>query len=210
MTTLNGKNRNIKESLDGLRAGGLLPAVFYGSGNESTPISVDSKEFDKVYDEAGESQTITLDVEGKKVDALVHQVDRHPMSNTPIHVDFLVIDTSKPIEVAVPLEFVGISEAEKAGGIITKTLHEVEVKALPANVPSEIEVDLSLLVDNDSVITLADLKLPENVEVVNELEKVVASITIAKEEDDAESVSAEDAIASIAVEEKGKKEEEEA
>lgn len=207
MTTLNGKNRDTKISLDSLRAQGVIPAVFYGAGSVTTSISIDSKEFDKIFDEVGETHTITLDVEGKKVDALVHEVSRHPISNVPIHVDFLVVDTNKPVEVAIPLEFIGVSEAEKAGGIITKTLHEVEVRALPANIPDVIQVDLSLLVNEESVIHLKDLKFPAGVEFVDEAEKVVASITIAKEEEES-TISAEDALAKIAVEKKGKKEEE--
>lgn len=208
MTTLNGKTRDIKQSLDAIRAAGSLPAVFYGAGNDSVPIAVDAKEFEKVYDEVGESHTFSLDVEGKKLDVLVQQVDRHPVSNTPIHVDFLVVDTNKPVEVAVPLEFVGKSEAEKSGGIIAKTLHEVEVKGLPANIPDMVEVDLSLLENEDSIIHLSDLKLPNGVELVNEPTKVVASVTVAKEE--AENASAEDAMANIKVEKKGKAEEDKA
>jgi large subunit ribosomal protein L25 len=206
MTILNGKNRNTKDSLDTLRAEGLLPAVFYGAGNESTPVSIDSKEFEKAYDEVGGSQALSLEVEGKKLDVLVHEVSRHPISNTPVHVDFLVIDTNKPIEVAVSLEFVGASEAERTGGIITKTLHEVEVKALPADIPDNIEVDLSLLENVDSVIHLKDLKIPAKVELVNDPEKVVASVTVAKEEVEPEAGEADDAMANIEVEKKGKEE----
>jgi large subunit ribosomal protein L25 len=202
MTTLNGKNRNTKESLDAMRAEGLLPAVFYGLGKESKSVTLNLKEFGIIYDQVGESQTFTLDVEGEKVDVLVHDVSRHPVSNSITHVDFLAIDTNKPIEVAVPFEFVGASEAERAGGIITKTLYEVEVKALPANIPDSIEVDLSLLENEDSVIHLKELKIPANVELVNDPEKVVASVTIAKEE--AEPESSEDAMANIEVEKKGK------
>jgi large subunit ribosomal protein L25 len=207
MTTLNGKKRDNKESLDALRAGGSLPAVFYGAGKESTPISIDSKEFEKIYDEVGETGAITLDVDGNKIDALVHEVSRHPVSNTPMHIDFLAIDTNKPVTVSVPLEFVGNSEAERAGGIITKTLHEVEIEALSKDLPEHLEVDLALLESQDSVIHLKDLKLPAGVSLVNDPEKTVASVTVAKEESE-ESVSAEDAMANIEVEKKGKAEEE--
>jgi large subunit ribosomal protein L25 len=209
MTTLNGKKREIKENLDAIRAEGSLPAVFYGAGKDSTPVVVDSKEFAKIYDEVGETTTFTLDVEGEKVDVLVHEVNRHPVSNSPVHVDFLAIDTNKPITVSVPLEFVGNSEAERAGGIIAKTLHEVEVEALPANVPEHLEVDLGMLESGDSVIHLKDLKLPEGVTLVNDPEKTVASVTVAKEESDEDQVSAEDAMANIQVEKKGKEETEE-
>jgi len=209
MTMLKGKKREIKESLDTLRANGSLPAVYYGAGKDSTPISVDSRDFEKVYDEVGESHTFSLDIDGTKVDVLVHQVDRHPVSNMPIHVDFLVVDTNKPVEVAIPLEYVGASEAERAGGIITKTLHEVEVSALPSKIPDTIQVDISLLVDSESVITLGDLVLPSGVSLTGDADMVVASVTAQKEEED-QVVSAEDALAKIEVKKKGKKEEEEA
>lgn len=206
---LKGKKREIKESLDTLRANGSLPAVYYGAGKDSTPISVDSRDFEKVYDEVGESHTFSLDIDGTKVDVLVHQVDRHPVSNMPIHVDFLVVDTNKPVEVAIPLEYVGASEAERAGGIITKTLHEVEVSALPSKIPDTIQVDISLLVDSESVITLGNLVLPSGVSLTGDADMVVASVTAQKEEED-QVVSAEDALAKIEVKKKGKKEEEEA
>ena len=206
MTTLHANKRDQAQKLDAVRQEGNIPAVFYGAGKESTPVSVNLKEFTKVYDEVGEVHTLTLEVDGSKVDTLVHQVDRHPVSGDVLHVDFLVIDTNKPVEVSVPLQFVGISEAEKSGGIITKTLHEVEVRALPAKLPEHLEVDQSLLADESSVIHLKDIKLPEGVEIVNDPEKVVASVTVAKEESE-DSVSAEEAMANIQVEKKGKAEE---
>ena len=124
----------------------------------------------------------------------------------PIHIDFLVVDMNKPIEVAVELTFVGESGAEKLGGTIVKVMHEVEVRALPNAIPNSIEVNLEKLESMDSVIHLKDLVLPKGVEFMADSESVVASVAVQKEEVE-ETKSVEEQLASIEVEKKGKEEE---
>lgn len=204
MFTLEAKPRTDKDSLVFLRKQGQMPAVFYGLGKQSTPVTIDEVEFKKVWKKAGESSTVTLETSEGKVETLIHDVQFDPVSGMPLHADFLAIDTKKVIQISVPLEFVGDAPAVKAGGILVKVLHDIEIEALPANLPHEISVDISALTDAHSHISVGDLKLPAGVAAVTPAEEVVASITQAVEEQEAAPVD----LSAIEVEQKGKKEEE--
>lgn len=205
MLALNAKIRDLKEDLRGLRKAGELPAVFYGMGNESTPISVSIIEFKKVWRKAGESSTIKITTPKISVDALIQEVQSDPITDEPIHVDFLVIDMNKKVEIEVPLEFVGVSLAVKGGvGTLVKVLHEISVEALPKDLPHAIEVDISKLDTVDSQILVSDLIIPANVLVITKGTEVVASIAVQKEEVESAPID----LSAIEVEKKGKKEEE--
>ena len=194
------------EKPEELRDGGRIPAVFYGFGKESTAISVPKVEFIKLFREAGETTAITLDMGGEKVSALIHDLQRDPVRGEPTHVDFLVIDMNKEAEVAVPIEFTGLAEAEKGGiGMVVKVMHEVEVRALPADLPHSITVDLTPLASLSDVIHAKDLALTKGVTLVTDGEDVVASVSAFVEEKEETPVLDLDA---IEVEKKGKKEEE--
>ncbi len=206
MITLEAKLRQPTENLEKLRTEGMVPAVFYGAGKQTTMISVSLIDFTRVFREAGESTPVTLKTPEGTVSTLVHEVQHHPVNGMPFHIDFLVVDIHKPVEVHVPLEFVGVAPAVKGNiGTLVKVLHEVEIKALPNDLPHGIEVDISVLENADSQIHASDLKLPKGVTLVTEADEVVASIAVAQEE--TEEASPVD-LASIEVEKKGKKEEE--
>lgn len=195
------------KKVQSLRDGGKIPAVFYGGKKETTPILVEASEFKKVLARAGESTIISLELDGKGQDVLIHDVQTDPVSGVPVHVDFFVVSQDKELEVAVPLVFEGVSPAVKdLGGSLVKVLHELEIRALPKNLPHDITVDISSLVALDSQILIKDLKLPTGVESVLEPEEVVAAITEAGEEV-VEEVAPID-LSAIEVEKKGKKEEE--
>jgi len=136
---------------------------------------------------------------------LIHEVQTHPVTDEPIHVDFLAIDMNKKIKVNVPLEFVGIAPAVKSGiGNLVKVMHEVEVEALPKDLPHNLTVDVSRLENLESLITLADIKLPAGVVLTANLTDVVASIVEQKEEK-VEEVAPPVDLSTIEVEKKGKK-----
>lgn len=205
MFTLEATVRTEKDSLGYFRTQGKLPAVFYGLGKESTPVFVSDIEFKKVWKKAGESSTVTLETPTGKVETLIHDVQCDPVSGAPLHVDFLAIDTKKVIQISVPLEFVGDAPAVKAGGILVKVLHEIEIEALPKDLPHEIKVDISVLTNTDSQIVVKELVMPAGVTAVTDAEEVVASIAQAQEEkEEATPVD----LSAIEVEKKGKKEEE--
>ncbi len=205
--SLTATTRDAGKNLTSIRAEGSVPAVVYGMGTENLSIAVPLRELMKVHKEAGESGTVDLDLPTGKITVLIHEVTNDPVKNTPQHVDFLAIDVTKPIQVSVPLEFVGVSPAVKGSlGTLVKVMHEVEVKGLSKNIPHSIEVDISKLDVLDSHISVSDLAFPSGVEVLAKETDVVASIASVKEE--VEEVAAPIDFASIEVEKKGKKEEE--
>lgn len=197
-------NKRAGEKMVDIRTEGLVPAVYYGFKKEATSISVPSVDFIKLFREAGETTAITLDVGGEKVSCLVHDVQRDPVTGAPVHVDFLVVDMNKETEVSVPLEFEGISEAEKSGiGMVMKVMHEISVSALPADLPHSILVDISILATLSDAIHAKDVTLPKGVTLISEPDEVVAAVTaFVEEKEDAPVLDLD----SVEVEKKGKKE----
>lgn len=187
----------------------MLKAVYYGAKEKATPIFVNATDFMKVYREAGQSSIISLNGEGKKIQALAQDVSYEPVKYIPIHADFYIVEKGAKIDTKVPLEFIGISEGVKThGGRLAKVMHELHIEADAAHLPHSLEVDLSLLDTEESVILVKDIKLPTGVKLYHvDQDEVVASTSIAKEED--LSAPVEGDISNIEVAEKGKKEEEE-
>jgi large subunit ribosomal protein L25 len=203
------EKRDIKSNTNSLRAKGIMPAVIYGRSEESTPISIDLKHFQKVFKAAGESTVISITGLGVAKDALIHDVSFDVMSGTPIHADFYAIQKGQTVTVSVPLEFDGIAPAVKDfGGILTKVMHEIELECEPKDLPHAIHVDISKLVALDSQILVSDLKLPKTAKINVEMEDVVATITTLVEESE-EPVAPTDLSAIEISEDRGKKEEEE-
>jgi large subunit ribosomal protein L25 len=187
---------------------GVMPAVVYGPKQESVPVSLPLREFEKVLKNAGESSVIELSgIGATPLQVLIHEVDRDPVTHVPRHADFYAIEKGAKVEVAVPLTFVGESPAVKAGASLVKVIHELEIEAEAANLPHDIEVDISVLAQVGAQIHVSDLKIPRGVEVKAEADQVVALIQEVTVEEEAAPVVDMDA---IEVEEKGKKEGEEA
>lgn len=181
-----------------------MMAVAYGPKFKSTPITLNYAEFVKVYNQAGETGVITLSIDGKSTNVLVHDIVLHPVRNTVQHVDFYVPEAGKKVNANIPLVFIGESEAVKAGNILVKVLHEIEVEALPENLPHDIQVDISKIVTLQDDITVADLTVPANVTLLSDKEEIVASVVAPEEEQEAAPVD----LGAIEVAQKGKKEEE--
>lgn len=205
MLKLKGELREGKAKLAKIRAEGFVPAIYYGHKEKATPCVFPMNEFKKVWKEAGESTVITLEMPKSKVNALIYEVQLDPVRNTPSHVDFYVIEKGQEVAVHVPIEFVGVSEAVKSlGGTLVKVLHELEVKALPENLPHGVTADISALATLESRIVAKDITLPKGVTLVTKADEIAASIAVAKEEVEAAPMD----ISKIEVEKKGKKEEE--
>ncbi len=205
MTTLHATKRAADQKLDILRAAGTIPAVIYGAGiTEPLSISVEREIFKKAWKSAGHSTAITLDVDGKNYDVLIHDFQIDPATDGVIHADFMALDKLKKVTVSVELEFVGVAPAVKSGlGVLEKMLYEIEVEALPKDLPHNITVDVSTMIDADSQIHVKDLTIPTGVEVKNDTDEVVAVITEFKEEVESAPID----LASIEVAKKGKQEE---
>lgn len=190
-----------------LRAEGVLPAVVYGRSEESTPIAIERKAFEKVYRTAGASSVVTLTgLDGTK-SALIQQVDVHPVTGVPIHADFYAIEKGQKVTVSIPLEFDGVAPAVKdLGGILTKVLHEIEIECDPSELPHAIHVDVSKLATLEDQVKVSDLVFPASAKVSIDGDEVVAMISVAKEE--VEEVAPMDISAIETSVERGKKEEE--
>ncbi|MBP6858630.1 MAG: 50S ribosomal protein L25 [Candidatus Pacebacteria bacterium] len=206
MLSLTIEKRDVKLTPEKVRATGAMPAVFYGPKEASTAISINAKEFTKVWKKAGESSVIILkDAAGAEHEALIHEVDVHPLSGEARHADFYVIEKGKKVSVAVPLVFSGVSSAVKdKAGILVKVHRELEIEAAPRDLPHDITVDISKLVELTDVIKAGDLALPKGVDLKINPEEVVASIAVAKEEVEEAPVAID--MSAIEVEKKGKAE----
>ena len=207
MFVIKATARDLKGKMDILRKTGKIPAVFYGAGKTSTPIVIGTTEFKKVWRGAGESSAVKISTGKEDIDVLIHEVQVDPVTSEPIHVDFLAIDMMKKIKVEVELVFEGVSLAVKSGiGNLVKVLHEIEIEALPKDLPHNLVVDISKLETLSDVVTVADLKLPTGVVAITNGSDVIASVVQQVEEK--EEVAAPVDLTAIEVEKKGKKEEE--
>ena len=203
MIKIDVTKREAKESPDFLRTNGNIPAIFYGKKQASTPITVSKSQFKKVWREAGETSIVTL--EGKDVDvqALIYEVELDPVTEQPIHVDFYAFDKDQILEIKIPVTFIGISPAVRdLGGVLIKVMHEIEIKALPKDLPHGLTVDISSLTTMDSVIKAKEITLPAGVTLKDSPEDVVASITKIEEEVIETAVPVD--LSAIEVEKKGK------
>ena len=160
-----------------LKAEGVIPAVVYGPKEKNLILHVDEKDFLKVLKQAGESSLVELNVDKLKKPVLIHEIQKDPVSGKIIHIDFYQPDLKKEVEVKIPLAFEGQAPAEKdLGGTLNKNMLEVEVKALPQNLPHEIKVSVESLKSFEDHILVKDLQLPTGVKVLKEADEIVASV----------------------------------
>lgn len=203
MLSLIAEKRNLKINAEKVRAAGKLPAVYYGPKEASTAVAIPMAEFKKVWKKAGQSSVVILKDGSDEHEVLIHEIDVHPLSGEPRHADFYVIEKGKKIEVSVALNFIGTAPAVKdKGGILVKVHREIEVEAAPRDLPHELNIDISKLVEFTDVIHAKEIPLPAGVELKINPEEVVASIAEPKEE--VEEAPAAIDMSAIEVEAKGK------
>jgi len=149
-----------------LRHEGKVPAVVYGDNKPAQSVVL---EHNKVWHAAEHenffSSIIELKIDGKKQQAILKDLQRHPYKQIILHADFLRVAAGKSIHVHVPLHFTGedVAPGVKGGGVVSHLINEVEIVTLPKNLPEYLEVDLSAA-ELDAVIHLSDIKLPEGIE----------------------------------------------
>ncbi|MEN9390490.1 MAG: hypothetical protein RLZZ283_590 [Candidatus Parcubacteria bacterium] len=202
------KRTALGKAVADLRKGGEMPAVVYGPKQESTSITLNTREFEKLFKAAGESTVVNVSIDGETVPTLIHEVDHDPLTGTVRHADFYAIVKGQKVSVQVPLEFVGESPAVKEGANLVKTMHELEVEADPMNLPHELMVDISTLAAIGDQVLAQDITLPSGVTLVTNAEEVIALIAAANEEVIEEAPTAVDMSAIGDAVERGKKEEE--
>lgn len=182
--TLEVKNRELTgKKAKKLRKEGLVLANIYGPEFKSQSVSVDLKAFAKTYRTARETAVVYLKLDKNEVPILIKNVQKHPVTDMILHVDFRKIDLKKKIQTEVPIKVIGASEAvsQKAGVLLIQS-ETVLVEALPQNIPSSIEVDTTIIKDIGQEIKVSDLKKSDQYEIKTPPEKIVVSVVEHKEE----------------------------
>ena len=164
-----------------LRHEGKVPAIVYGYNVESTPIAIDGQIFSKLLRENGANTVITMTIDGKKVNTLVHKVQTNTFTNHFEHVEFRSVNMSEETEVETEIVLVGEAAGVKAGGVLAQNLYTVIVSATPSNLPERIEVDVTNLNLGDA-ITVADLPENNDYKVVSDGEEQIAAVAAPTEE----------------------------
>ncbi len=167
----------------GLRKKGLIPAELYGHGIANLHLALNTRDFEKVYREAGENTVINIMVDGKPHPALIYYVERDYLKDELLAVDLYQVNMKEELQTEIPLDFKGESPAIKESGVLIKAMDVVEVRALPQNLPESIAVDLTKLEKIGDSIYVRDLIQSDKFEYLVEPDTVVASITEQVEEE---------------------------
>lgn len=192
MQELKAQPRNqLGKSVKTLRASGFLPAVVYGESIPNQPVTLAYKEFMDVLDRAGESSLITLNIDGKPHTVLIHDVAHDPLTNLPIHADLYAVRMDKKIEIRVPVLFIGDSPAVKNdGGVLVKVAQELEISALPHDLPHELYADLSSLIILGSTLHVKDIVVPQGVTILADDQETIAVVESPRSEEEFAALSA--------------------
>lgn len=195
MLKLKAKIRENKK-VDKIREEGRIPAITYGNGVENTMIDLDYQDMKKALETAGESTLIELAIDDKKpLTVLVQETQYNPVTDEIAHIDFYQIKEGEKITVSIEFNFVGESPAvQQLGGILVKPHDKVEVRCLPKDLISHIDVDISTLKAFDDSIHVSHLNIPETLEVLD-ADIVVASVTPPRKKEVSEEVLSESASA---------------
>lgn len=161
-----------------LRRQGIVPANLFGKKISSISIQTDAKTFQKIFDEVGETGIVEIELDDKKYPSLITGMAVDPVSGQTLHVDFHYVSLKEKVTAAIPVELTGEAPAVKeVGAVLSQNVHELEVEALPTDLPESIQVDISSLKAIGDVITVADLKAGEGIEFKVEPETVLISAT---------------------------------
>ncbi len=185
MLKLEVKKREVfGDKNSGLFEEGLIPAEIYGHGFENIHASVALKDFKNILKEAGESSLITVSVGKDSFPAIVYDVQKDVLGDNIIHIDFYRVRMDEKIKATVPLIFVGEAPAVKEkGGVLVKSVEEVEIESLPGDLPHQLEADLSVLSELHQSLHIRDIKVPKGVKILVEPEMGIATVTEQQKEE---------------------------
>ena len=172
-----------KKKVRALRRQGIIPGVIYGKDFEPVQVQVAGKDFEKVYKETHGTSIIDAGLGGKTISILVQEIQRDNLSHNILHIDFLKVDLKRDVTVEIPLVFVGESIVETEGrGKIGHEATSINIKCSPKNIPSEIEVDITVIKEKHDVIHASDLMLPEGASLAHGVseDKVIATMVPTK------------------------------
>jgi len=179
--------KELKKNVQSLREQGIVPGVVYGPElKENINVALDLVKLEKIFNEAGENSLINLQLEGEKEtrEVLIKDINFEPVTHRIAHVDFYQIKKGEKLEIEPELSFVGIAPAVKElGGILIKSLAKIEIRCLPKDMISHIEVDLTTMKNFGDKISVRDLKVPADVEILTDLDETVVVIAAPREEE---------------------------
>ena len=179
-----------------LRREGWVPAVIYGHGVESLPIQALQSDLAGIVAQASLSRLIALQVSDEEAPhvALIRDVQRDVLTEKILHVDFLEIQMAETLRTTIPLQLIGTSPiTEQRGGMLLQGLTEVEIECLPGDLVDGIEVDVSALLAMDQELTIADLTVPQGIEVLADPQEMVVRAMWIREEEEEEAEIEEEA-----------------
>ena len=159
-----------------LRKTGYVPAIVYGFKTESTPIAVNEKELEKTIRTEGRNAILSLDVDGKKVNAVLKEVQKEPLKGKLIHLDFLAVSMRQELEVEVPVVATGTSVGIKEGGVLQQPNRELKLTVKPSDIPENIEVDITELAIGDT-LTVGDIRDKVDFTIVDEDDVVLVTVS---------------------------------
>ncbi len=172
-TTFGKKNKALRRS-------GLIPVHVYGQKKEALSLQVEDAQLRSTLREAGATTPVTVKVEGgEEAVTLVRDIALHPVSGDLLHVDFMRVNVTQEVQAEVPLRLINDEDApgtRGGAGVVTQGTYEISVNALPFDIPSEIEVDCSVLVDLETDIKAGELRLPSGVTLVSDPDARIAWI----------------------------------
>ncbi len=177
-----------------LRKEGLTPATIYGHNFEAKSIQFKTMELERLFDEVGESGLVELLIDKENLPILFKNPQYSPVEGNLIHIDCYKVNMKEKITATVPLEFSGESQAVKNGNVLVEVSNEVEVEALPIDLPENITVDISVLNEIDDMITVGDIKLDEKIEMVTSPDQVIVKIEEPRAEEEIVAPAAEEGI----------------
>lgn len=207
MITLKANKRTeLRRQLSSIREKNMIPGVLYGPKVQGIHVSVDEKEFEKAYSEAGETSLLNLELEGKQVPVLIHEIQKHPVQDNVVHVDFYQPALDKKVDIMVPLVFIGEAPAvQELGGTFIKYMQEIEVSALPQSIPHEIMVAIGGLKTFEERILVKDLVFPEGVATKRHGEDPICQVVPAEDVEKELEAPAQENVEDVKLVEKEKK-----
>ncbi len=154
------KRKIIGRKVKKLRKEKILPANLFGKKIKSVPLQVNLDDFIKVFNKVGETGLVELCFNGKSSPVLIHNLQKDPVTDNPIHVDFMQVDLKEKVSAKIPIELVGESPAEKQGlGTVVLYVDEIEVEALPKDLPKRFEINLENLTEVGQSVCVKDINI---------------------------------------------------
>ena len=182
-----------------LRRDDLVPANVYGRGQESRAIQAPMNEIRRVFSAVDRNAVVSMSIDGTSdtIPVVLRDIQRHPVSRKLLHLDFYQVDLTRAIHSEARLLLFGDSEAESMGGTVVQSLEAIMLEALPTDMPSVIEVDISVLEDFGHSVLVRDLELPEGVIALTDGAVAVATALaprVAEEDEEAEELELEEGV----------------